>query len=208
MKKKADDKHVEAVEWVSVGDLIPWDKNPRVNAAAVGKVAESLRSFGFVSPVVAWRETRMLVAGHTRRLALLHLMEQGIVPKGAPGPGLLPVRFYDFASKHEAEQYAVADNKLGEIATWDEKALGALLGEWGDVNLAALGMSQDDVTYLQSLGEWVQSGAAHPSNHAGYDSENETFVLKIQDIAASDKDLILEVVSKAIGETKYKAALY
>lgn len=44
-----------AAEWVHVDELRPWERNPRKNDPAVPKVAESIRRFGFVSPIVVWQ---------------------------------------------------------------------------------------------------------------------------------------------------------
>ncbi len=45
------------------------------------------------------------------------------VPRGAPGPGLVKVTFHDFVNEDEADAYAYADNKLGQLAGWDDKLL-------------------------------------------------------------------------------------
>lgn len=104
-------------EWMPLADLVPWPKNPRRNKAAIEKVAESIRRFGFATPIVARRANRMVIAGHTRREAalLLHLER-------------VPVRLLDL-SEADAELLALADNKLGEIAEWDDTALGRVLAD-------------------------------------------------------------------------------
>lgn len=118
--------------WLPIVQVRPWDKNPRVNTAAIPRVAESIRRFGFVAPAVVWREGDRLVAGHTRMAALASILavEPGFIPRGAPPgvlPGMLPVRFHAFASDEEADAYGIADNKLNELATWDEGKLQDLL---------------------------------------------------------------------------------
>ena len=60
-----DTKKAAAV-WLPIADLVPWDKNPRNNAAAVGKVAESIERFGFGAPLLARAEDKQIIAGHTR----------------------------------------------------------------------------------------------------------------------------------------------
>ena len=42
----------EDVQWVDIGYITPYEKNPRDNAAAVPKVAESIKQFGFLSPII------------------------------------------------------------------------------------------------------------------------------------------------------------
>jgi len=116
--------------WLPLAAVKPWRRNPRKNKKAVAPVAASMRRWGFVAPVVIWPGGDRMVAGHTRIQALELLLREegaGYAPKGAPGPGLVPVRFQEFASEAEADAYALADNKLGEIATWDEEALPDIL---------------------------------------------------------------------------------
>lgn len=130
-----------AAVWEPVDALVPWERNPRKNDAAVPRVAESIRRFGFVAPVVVWRERGRLVAGHTRLKAMRRLLasDPAFAPPGAPGAGVVPVRYVSFASEAEADAYALADNRLGEIAEWDEPELKAILAQLDDELRAAAG---------------------------------------------------------------------
>src|SRR5581483_7691263 len=120
-----------AAYWTRIGKLSKWERNPRRNADAVPRVARSIRQYGFVAPVVVWRSRRRLVAGHTRiaALELILAKEPGFVPRDAPGVGLVPVRFHEFTDEAEAAAYAIADNKLTELAEWDEQKLGEIFAE-------------------------------------------------------------------------------
>src|SRR5713226_9305294 len=93
---------------VPTSELKPWQDNPRRNEAAVKKVADSIRRFGFGAPVLARRADKQIIAGHTRLRAakLLGLTE-------------VPVRFMDLSAE-EAKLLALADNKLAESAEWDD----------------------------------------------------------------------------------------
>lgn len=118
-------------QWLALDVIRPWDRNPRKNDPAVPRVASSIRRFGFIAPVVVWASAERLVAGHTRLKALRRLLAEdpGFLPRGAPASGLVPVRFAEFTSEAEADAYALADNRLNEIATWDSSALGVILAE-------------------------------------------------------------------------------
>lgn len=111
--------------WLPPSELARWNRNPRRNDRAVPKVARSLARFGFVAPVCVWREADRMVAGHTRLAAAEQLFAENpsLVLKGAPGPGLVRVVFHSFASEAEADAYAIADNRLAEIAEWDGEKL-------------------------------------------------------------------------------------
>jgi hypothetical protein len=107
-----------AAVWVPTEQLKPWAGNPRKNDPVVARVAESIKRFGFSAPIVARRADGEVIAGHTRLKAALAL-----------GLDRVPVRYMDL-DPADAHLLAVADNKLGEIAEWDDEALLAALNEF------------------------------------------------------------------------------
>lgn len=124
---------VSAGVWLPVEELHRWLKNPRKNAKAVPRVRLSIEKFGFVAPICLWTSKRRMVAGHTRLDAFEELRkEKGAAwaPKNAPGPGLIKVTFHEFVNEAEATAYAIADNRLGEIAEWDEGKKDVLLDDF------------------------------------------------------------------------------
>jgi len=114
-----------AAEWAPIERVKLWERNPRRNDPVIPKVARSIRRYGFVAPLVVWTSRDRLVAGHTRYKAMELLLREdpSFVPRGAPSPGLVPIRFHEFVSEAEANAYAIADNRLGEEAEWDDTAL-------------------------------------------------------------------------------------
>lgn len=60
------------VEQVPIESVIPYAKNPRRNQGAIGKVAASLKEFGWRQPIVVDCEM-VIVVGHTRLLAAQRL---------------------------------------------------------------------------------------------------------------------------------------
>lgn len=104
-----------AAVWVSPSELKPWAKNPRKNDEAVGPVARSIEAHGFGAPIVARRATGEVIAGHTRLKAALKL-----------GLSAVPVRYLDLTER-QARTLALADNRLGELAQWDDAGLAELL---------------------------------------------------------------------------------
>ena len=101
--------------WLPIGDLKPWAKNPRKNDAAVGPVADSIQRFGWGAPIIARKATLEIIAGHTRWLAGKTLKLTHV-----------PVRLLDI-SEADARLLALADNKLGEIAEWNDEQLAKIL---------------------------------------------------------------------------------
>ena len=60
------------VVYRSTEELLEYDNNPRNNEDAVGKVAESIRQFGFQVPILI-DQNDVIIAGHTRKLAAQEL---------------------------------------------------------------------------------------------------------------------------------------
>lgn len=118
--------------WVPARDILRWAGNPRNIEPAVHRVAASIRRFGFVAPTIVWLSRGQLVAGHTRLAALETCLasDPTFIPEGAPEgvrPGMAPVHFHEFPSDEAAAAYAIADNRLNELARWDAPVLSELL---------------------------------------------------------------------------------
>ena len=128
-----------AAVWVDVDDLTPWDENPRINDNAVSEVARSIRRFGFASPIIAREKDGVIIAGHTRMKAAKQL-----------GLKKVPVRFMDL-DPADARILAIADNKLGELADWDEEALSELLGSMTDLDLDFTGFNEEELEEFLDL---------------------------------------------------------
>ena len=124
--------------YVAIIDLQPWDRNPRKNAEAVAPVADSIKRFGFGAPILARLADHRIIAGHTRLLAAKKL-----------GMAQVPVRFLDI-TEADAQLLALADNRLGEIATWNEEMLGRILADLRvqDVALDASGFDSEEIDRL------------------------------------------------------------
>ena len=117
---------------------IPYENNPRVNDYAVKKVLESIKEFGFRNPILVDADM-VIIAGHTRREAsILAGLEQ------------VPYIVADDLTPEQVKAYRIADNKLGELATWDEDMLREEL--WGlqeaDFSLEVMGFTEMDLNDL------------------------------------------------------------
>lgn len=87
-------------------DIFPYENNPRVNDGAVDAVANSIRDFGFLQPIVVDRDG-IIIVGHTRYRAAAKL-----------GLEEVPVVVAGDLSDKKAQAYRLADNKTGEISSW------------------------------------------------------------------------------------------
>lgn len=96
---------------VSINDIIPYENNPRINTGAVKYVKESISQCGYISPIIV-DENMVILAGHTRRLALLEMGIDEIEIGVAAG-----------LTDEQKRKYRVLDNKTNEFATWDFEKL-------------------------------------------------------------------------------------
>ena len=114
------------IESASLDSIIPYARNPRVNAAAVSKVAASIKEFGPQQPIVVDSDN-VIIAGHTRLLAAQQLKLDSF-----------PVTIASDLSDAQVKAYRIADNRVGEISTWDGDMLkleiDELLANGGDLD--------------------------------------------------------------------------
>ena len=85
----------------------PYERNPRKNKDAVPAVRESIRQFGFKIPIVIDNKNT-IICGHTRVLAAKEL-----------GMAEVPCVVADELSDAQIKAFRLADNKVGELASWD-----------------------------------------------------------------------------------------
>ena len=90
-----------------LGEVHPYKNNPRKNDGAVDAVAESIRQYGFLVPLVISAEYE-IITGHTRYKAAQKL-----------GLTSVPCVIADELSEDQIKAFRLADNKVGELAQWD-----------------------------------------------------------------------------------------
>lgn len=150
-----------AAEWVRIGDLLPWERNPKAHPTEnVAEIARSIVDFGFTEPIICWKSRKMVVAGHGRLLAAQMLYREDCRRKLAtdhPGEapersedGLVPVRWVEFADEHQAARYAIVDNRLTEKNPMDAALVAEIFIELdaADVSLDGLGYSGEELALM------------------------------------------------------------
>lgn len=101
-----------AISYMSPSELTEYRNNPRAHSPdQIQKIAESMKAFGFISPVIIDAEGE-LIAGHGR-LAAAKLL----------GLKRIPTVHLDHLSKAQKKALRIADNRLAELAGWDEDLL-------------------------------------------------------------------------------------
>lgn len=132
-------------EWIDINKIELWDRNPRINEHVIQQVAISIQQFGFINPIVVQKSSNKIIAGNTRYKAGLKLN----LPK-------VPVIYVDL-DDDKATAYAIADNKLGELALWDDDLLKELILEIqdSDIDIEVLGFDEYELDSIlnNSIGE-------------------------------------------------------
>lgn len=96
---------------MNIDEIIPYENNPRKNDDAVEAVANSIKNFGFKSPIVV-DANKVIVNGHTRLKASKLL-----------GLTMVPVIIASDLTEEQCRALRLADNKTAEIASWNKKLL-------------------------------------------------------------------------------------
>jgi DNA modification methylase len=100
------------LEYVDVASLKPHPSNPRLHSSKqIKRIAESIRAFGFRMPVVI-DATNRLICGHARVEACKLL-----------GIERVPALRVTDLSEDQIRGLLIADNRLTELSTWDDKLL-------------------------------------------------------------------------------------
>jgi DNA modification methylase len=129
------------IEYVAATALRPWPKNARVHSKRqIRQIADSIRRFGFTSPILIDHENTML-AGHGRAAAARLL-----------GMDEVPCVRIETMSAAEKRAYVIADNKLALNAGWDDEILAeelkALIASDIDFDVGLTGFSIAEVDNL------------------------------------------------------------
>ena len=123
------------VEHRAIDEVVPYARNPRNNADAIDKVAASIREYGWQQPIVVDGEMT-IIAGHTRYEAARRL-----------GLAEVPVKIADDLTPAQVRAYRLADNRLHQDATWDDRLLALELGDLRDedFDLAKTGFEDSEI---------------------------------------------------------------
>jgi len=126
------------IEHLSIDDLHPDPANPRrIADSELEALERGIEQFGFIDPVIARREDRVVIGGHQRLLAARRL-----------GLTEVPVVLVDL-DPDQARLLNLALNKIS--GSWDEALLARLLADLNampDVDLSLSGFAEDEVSKL------------------------------------------------------------
>lgn len=119
---------------VNISEIKEYENNPRDNEEAVEPVANSIENFGFKVPIIL-DKNNVIVAGHTRIKAAKKL-----------GYDTVPCLIADDLTEEQIKAFRLADNKVGEIATWDFEKLEEELMAIKDIDMSEF---EFDMSFLE-----------------------------------------------------------
>src|SRR6202045_945513 len=136
-----------------IDTLQPDPSNPRRHSKKqIGQIAESIKGFGFIVPILIDRDGK-IIDGHGRVLAarMLDIIE-------------VPTLCLDHLPPAQARAFMIADNRLTEIATWDDRLLAQQLKELSllglDFNIETTGFQMGEIDLrIASLEELSETDA-------------------------------------------------
>ena len=102
----------DKIERWPTAKLLPYARNARTHSDdQVTQIAASIAEFGFTNPILAGSDG-IIVAGHGRLAAAQKL-----------GLEIVPVVVLDHLTPTQRRALVLADNRLAELATWDNDLL-------------------------------------------------------------------------------------
>lgn len=121
------------IKELKLKDIIPYENNPRNNDEAIEPVSNSIKTFGFKVPIVI-DTNNVIIAGHTRYKAANKL-----------GLEKVPCIVANDLTKEQVNAFRLADNKVGEVATWDFNALELELSEIENIDMEDFNFEIDSI---------------------------------------------------------------
>ena len=180
------------VEERALDQIWPYEKNPRKNEAAVDKVAESLKEFGWQQPIVV-DPTGVIIAGHTRYKAAKKL-----------GLETAPVVVAEDLTDEQVRAYRLADNRTADFSDWDLDLLDDELFSIEDIDMNLFGF---DLSAISDGGDWFRDRERNDTSRQEGNDEYNDFLDKFEAPKTTDDcytpdniyDAIADWVAKEYG---------
>jgi DNA modification methylase len=165
------------VEYLPIGQLRLNQRNPRHHSKRqIKQLAHSIEVFGFNVPVLI-DQLNNVIAGHGRLLTC-----------ALTGVDHVPVIRLEHLTPAQAKAFSIADNRLTEISTWDDRLLGEILGELAalelDFSIEATGFSMGEIDLrIESLSTRPEEpdpadDLPEPPDHPAVSAPGDLWVLK------------------------------
>lgn len=159
------------IQNLKIADLKPYPGNPRDNDGAVPGVVASIRQYGFIGAIIENKD-KVIINGHTRVKAMKEL-----------GADTIPAIVVEHLTPEQERDLRIADNKTGEVATWNMDLLKAELKALQEAGFD-MGTMGFDTSELDELlgGDTVEVGQTDPDDapevpEAAVSEPGEVYVL-------------------------------
>lgn len=161
-----NEQQLPAFELIDIGKLKPYENNARTHSSEqILKIAESLLEFGWTNPVIVDKQLG-IIAGHGRQQAAELLVSDALPEHLLKKRGdkkrwqKIPVIRLEHLTDQQKRAYIIADNKLAELAGWDDDILqyelNALNIDGFDIELTGFTMDDlviDEIEITEDTGE-------------------------------------------------------
>ena len=118
---------------MKIEDIKPYPRNARHNERAIPKVAESIKEFGLRGTIgLESKENPVIVFGHTRVEACKSLGWTEIPDA--------KIEFCDDLTPEQIKAFRIADNKTGDIATYNKSMLREEVRTLKDFDMSRFGL--------------------------------------------------------------------
>lgn len=141
------EKSLAKYELVEIETLIPYARNSKKHSdAQIAQIAASIKEFGFLSPLIISKDNTIL-CGHGRFYAAEKL-----------GLKKLPCVREEYLTESQRRAFTIADNKIGENASWDDEMLAVELSDLRDdaFDLSLLGFDEKELSKYFDAGNDAQ----------------------------------------------------
>lgn len=130
--------------FIDIAELKPYENNARLHPQEqIDKIVNSINEFGFITPVII-DENNTILVGHGRTQAAKQAgLEQ------------VPYRRITNLTDEQKRAYILADNKLSDIAEWDEELLQMEL-ENISLDMTAFGFEEFEINIDEDNNEVIE----------------------------------------------------
>jgi DNA modification methylase len=147
----------QAIIYRRIDELTLDPSNPRChNKKQIRQIANSIETFGFNVPILIDRDGNV-IAGHGRLLAAREV-----------GMTEVPTLCLDHLTPAQVRAFGIADNRLAEIATWDDRLLAQQLKDLSliglDFSLEVTGFEMAEIDLRIASLEDVPDRGDHPGD--------------------------------------------
>jgi len=152
---------------LSITLLKPDSNNPRKrNKRSLAEIAKSIKEFGFVQPIVVDEEYNIII-GHGRYAAAKHLGYQTV-----------PVVITKELTKQQRKRLQIADNRLSELSSWNDRLLAEMLEELSnEYPLEIPGFDTTEIEKILGITDYQQALHESPQRHVETSAPKEYHLL-------------------------------